>query len=120
MPPPPAEPGESEPGKALLAAPVPGDGFVPLESFSAPEARVRSDLTLDEAFVLAERSHPEISVALARLAAAKGIRMDAGRYPNPRATLLAPTTARVGRGIEDRSLCGKSDAFDRDKQGRVN
>lgn len=41
------------------------------------------DLTLEQALALADEAHPEVAAARARVAAAEGRVLQAGRYPNP-------------------------------------
>ncbi len=62
--------------------PRPAEGGAPPGEAAVPQERVK-DFTLDHALAFAERLHPELLAARARIEAARGRVLQAGLYPNP-------------------------------------
>ena len=66
-----------------------------------PQATNRAALTLEEAFTLAERHHPDLAEARALLDAAEGRAQQAGLFPNPEAIARIESAPFRGRTTGD-------------------
>ncbi|MCZ6596002.1 MAG: TolC family protein [Planctomycetota bacterium] len=86
--------------------PPPGRSVAPARDVSGVvEALIafepQEGMTLQGAFELAQQSHPELAAAQARVAAAAGRALDAGRLPNPAAVLRIESAPFEGATLDE-------------------
>ncbi len=96
---PPIEPRSTPPTGPPSADGRPSAASGPERPRDSSEPSPLEGLTLEGAFELAERTHPDLAAAAARVAAARARSEQAGRWPNPEASITAESVPLEGESL---------------------